>query len=82
MSQTIYEQTTAAVAELCEKASLKPGQIVVVGCSTSEVAGGRIGKASVQERFDSKAFKEAEPELYGQYVKKSQVKGKFTVKLK
>lgn len=41
-----------------------------------------IGKASVQERFDSKDFKEAEPELYGQYVKKSQVKGKFTVKLK
>lgn len=41
-----------------------------------------IGKASVQERFDSKAFKEAEPELYQQYVKKSQVKGKFTVKLK
>lgn len=41
-----------------------------------------IGKASVQERFDSKTFKEAEPELYQQYVKKSQVKGKFTVKLK
>lgn len=41
-----------------------------------------IGKASVQERFDSKAFKEAEPELYQQYVKKSQAKGKFTVKLK
>ena len=41
-----------------------------------------IGKASVQERFDSKAFKEAEPELYQRYVKKSQAKGKFTVKLK
>ena len=41
-----------------------------------------IGKSSEQERFDSKTFKEAEPELYQQYVKKSQVKGKFTVKLK
>jgi len=41
-----------------------------------------IGKASVQERFDSKAFKEAEPELYQQYVKKSQAKGKFSIKLK
>lgn len=41
-----------------------------------------IGKESVQERFDSKAFKEAEPELYKQFVKKSQVKGKFTVKLR
>ena len=34
---SIYEQTTDAVAELCEKAKLKPGNIVVVGCSTSEV---------------------------------------------
>ena len=46
MSQTIYEQTTAAVAELCEKVSLKPGQIVVVGCSTSEVTGSKIGTNS------------------------------------
>lgn len=42
----IYEQTTAAVAELCEKSRLVPGQIVVVGCSTSEVTGNKIGTNS------------------------------------
>ena len=43
---SIYEQTKAAVAELCEKAKLKAGNIVVVGCSTSEVVGARIGTNS------------------------------------
>ena len=43
---SIYEQTTTTVAELCEKAQLKSGQIVVVGCSTSEVTGSKIGTNS------------------------------------
>lgn len=43
---SIYEQTTAALAELCEKAKLKPGSIVVVGCSTSEIIGCKIGTNS------------------------------------
>ena len=43
---TIYEQTTAAIAELYEKAKLVPGNIVVVGCSTSEVMGSKIGTNS------------------------------------
>jgi len=42
----IYEQTKAAIAELCEKANLKKGNIVVVGCSTSEVLGSKIGTNS------------------------------------
>lgn len=46
---SIYEQTTAAIAELCEKANLKPGAIVVVGCSTSEVLGAKIGTNSSPE---------------------------------
>ena len=46
---SIYEQTTAAIAELCEKAKLKPGAMVVVGCSTSEVAGAKIGTNSSPE---------------------------------
>lgn len=45
----IYQQTTAAIAELCEKANLRPGQIVVVGCSTSEVLGSKIGTNSNPE---------------------------------
>ena len=43
---SIYEQTTAVIAELCEKAAVKPGQTVVVGCSTSEVTGKKIGTNS------------------------------------
>ena len=42
----IYQQTTAAVEELREKAGLKSGSILVVGCSTSEVLGNRIGTNS------------------------------------
>lgn len=43
---TIYEQTTAVVSELYEKARLKKGSIIVVGCSTSEVVGSTIGTNS------------------------------------
>ena len=46
MEKTIYEQTKAAMEELCEKAKLTPGKIVVVGCSTSEVVGAKIGTNS------------------------------------
>ena len=46
MTLSIYEQTKAALLELCEKASLHAGQIVVVGCSTSEVVGSQIGTNS------------------------------------
>ena len=38
-------QVNAAVDELLTQAGLLPGQILVVGCSTSEVAGARIGTA-------------------------------------
>lgn len=46
MNTSIYEQTQAAISELCECAKLKPGNIVVVGCSTSEVVGSTIGTNS------------------------------------
>ncbi len=49
MTTNIYEQTTAVIAELCEKAKLKTGNIVVVGCSTSEVIGDKIGTNSSPE---------------------------------
>jgi uncharacterized protein (TIGR01440 family) len=42
----IYLQTQAAMEELMEKAKVKPGSIVVVGCSTSEVLGAKIGTNS------------------------------------
>lgn len=43
---TIYEEARRAAEELCEAAKLKAGQIVVVGCSSSEVDGRRIGTDS------------------------------------
>ena len=46
MQQTIYEQTKAVIEELGQKANLKPGNIIVVGCSTSEVLGSKIGTNS------------------------------------
>ena len=46
MIENVYEQAGASIAELCEKANLKAGQIVVVGCSTSEVVGSAIGTNS------------------------------------
>ncbi|MBQ6708149.1 MAG: TIGR01440 family protein [Clostridia bacterium] len=46
MNKSIYEQTKAAISELCEIAKLKEGNIVVVGCSTSEVVGSKIGTNS------------------------------------
>ena len=46
MKTKIYLQTKAVIEELAQKAELKPGQIVVVGCSTSEVLGATIGTHS------------------------------------
>ena len=46
MNKSIYEQTMLAVSELCEKAKLKAGNLLVVGCSTSEVVGSKIGTNS------------------------------------
>lgn len=45
----IRDSVGKAVAELLQAAQLKPGQIVVVGCSTSEIQGKRIGKSSSEE---------------------------------
>ena len=42
----IYVQTKATLEELVAKANVKPGNIVVVGCSTCEVLGAKIGTNS------------------------------------
>ena len=46
---TIYEETYASATELYEKAGLKRGSILVIGCSTSEVTGAKIGTNSSME---------------------------------
>lgn len=43
---SIKEQCLNATIELIEKAKLKKGDILVVGCSTSEVVGSKIGTNS------------------------------------
>lgn len=42
----INEQCTCAIEELCDIAKLQAGNILVVGCSTSEVVGSKIGTNS------------------------------------
>ena len=45
----LYQEALKAMNELCERANLKKGQIVVVGCSTSEIMGKRIGSSGTLE---------------------------------
>lgn len=40
----IHEQAKAVFGEFLAKTDFKAGQIIVIGCSTSEVRGSRIGK--------------------------------------
>lgn len=49
MLDTIKLQTKQAAGELLKVAKLKPGQILVAGCSSSEVGSFRIGSHSSQE---------------------------------
>lgn len=49
------EQLEACLRYLKEAARLRSGAVVVLGCSTSEVAGGHIGKDSVPELGDALA---------------------------
>lgn len=49
MKEKIYIQTKAVIEEICEKAKLQKGNIFVVGCSSSEVIGAKIGTNSSPE---------------------------------
>ncbi len=49
MLNEIKKQAEAVARELCEKANLHKGQILVVGCSSSEVCGEKIGSHSSLE---------------------------------
>ncbi len=42
---SLEAQTASVVREIAEVASLKAGRLLVIGASTSEVAGSRIGTA-------------------------------------
>ena len=49
----IEREAAAAARELAEAAHLRRGQIVVVGCSTSEVVGHRVGRWSTPEAAEA-----------------------------
>lgn len=49
MTELIKKQAAAACREICEKACLKRGQILVVGCSSSAIVGDRPGSNSNPE---------------------------------
>ena len=46
---SIASETKNAIDELVEKANLKKGDLVAVGCSSSEILGEHIGKGSSPE---------------------------------
>ena len=45
----VYAAARDAMSELLERAGLRPGSLVVVGCSSSEIMGRNIGKGSTPE---------------------------------
>ena len=53
MFEEIRKNAIAAVNELVETAGLKKGDILVVGCSSSEIIGGKIGKSSSIEAAET-----------------------------
>ena len=68
MKEKIYAQTKAVMEEIGEKAKLQKGNIFVVGCSTSEVIGAKIGTNSSPEiaqiLFDALHEYAKEKEIY------------------
>lgn len=46
MYEEITKQAKRVVLELLEQAKLKPGSLLVIGCSSSEMVGKQIGKGS------------------------------------
>lgn len=49
MLEKIEKESKKIIEELIEKLQLKEGSLLVVGCSSSEVVGGNIGKSSSKE---------------------------------
>ena len=56
MLNKIKNEINLAVCELIDKANLKSGNILVVGCSSSEILGDTIGTGSVPEAAETVFF--------------------------
>ncbi len=68
MNTNLFEQAFSAAKEIIETAGLKAGQILVVGCSTSEVLGQKIGTDSSPD---------AAKEIFGGIYSAAKGKGVF-----
>lgn len=53
LRQEIFDSTRRAAEELLTVAMLKPGDVLVVGCSSSEIMGERIGHGSSLEAAEA-----------------------------
>ena len=57
MNEKLRTEVTEVISELCDAAKLEAGNILVIGCSTSEVIGSKIGTNSsyevAEELFDA-----------------------------
>ena len=62
MYEDITIQAQAVVMELLEKAQLKAGSLLVIGCSSSEMIGRQIGKGSSMDAAQA-AFRGIYPVL-------------------
>ena len=49
MLEKIKNDAKAVISEFIEKSGIREGEILVIGCSSSEMTGGVIGKASAPE---------------------------------
>lgn len=49
LEKNIMQDAKQAVQELIEASALSPGDLLVIGCSTSEIAGSMIGKNSAPQ---------------------------------
>ena len=67
MYEEITLQAHAVVMDLLEQAKLKPGALLVIGCSSSEMVGSRIGKGSSMEAAQA-AFEGIYPILQEQGI--------------
>ena len=67
-TQEIYEQTTQALEALLntQRPHMNPVELLVVGCSSSEIAGGTIGHASTYEYGEAVA--QSVLDLAGKYA--------------
>ena len=67
MYEDITMQARTIVTELLDQANMKPGSLFVVGCSSSEMVGKRIGKGSSMEAAQA-AFQGIYPVLQEQRI--------------